>query len=82
MRQLTRDEARQIANTIAKIPDLLVQPAESRCLWTYPAPSADPWPLPARLCSPRGLLHECVDEQRYDSGRQNDHPISDWKARY
>jgi hypothetical protein len=25
MRQVTRDEARQIANTIAKLPDLLVQ---------------------------------------------------------
>jgi len=28
------------------------------------------------------ILHECVDEQDYNDGSQNDHPIGDLNARY
>jgi hypothetical protein len=38
------------------------------------------------LLNPLGLgfliLHECVDEQDYNDGSQNDHPIGDLNARY
>ena len=28
------------------------------------------------------ILHECVDEQRHDRGKQDDHPIRNLEARY